>query len=624
MNNDYPVRVGELRPSQLIWAFGVGALVDLPHISVVVNGLDYWDTGRSIPLMEARLLRAVQKTLGQQVKRLLAPPIEPETSGPFNPFDSGPGIGAPVTPFPRWLRCPKCGSLAEYDSGLFELKPDPYRPDKTRFVHSNCQKAKGISPTAVPARFLVACRKGHLDDFPWHWYVHGGPSDCPGSLKFYERGASLQSTDLYVECMNETCRARKPMVHAFGENAKNHLPGCRGRHPHLGQCSGDCDEKLHGVLLGASNSWFPITMTALAMPSEKDKLGQMVDDSWELLEKIPSREVLPIVIEPLMLAGQLPGFDQFDYDTIWEVMEEKRAEDEGNENDDEGIDFKTPEWEVFTRPDPPSDWPDFMARKVDPPRHFREEVKAVLLVERLREVNALIGFTRVDPPEEGKEGGKPPPRAPLSNVRPEWVPATEVRGEGIFIRFDENLLEDWLSKDAIKTRETELLDGHRAWRTARRLDPNTNFPGMVYVMLHSLAHILLRELSLECGYNAASIRERVYASGHNEPVTMAGILLYTAAPDSDGTLGGLVDLGKPENLERLMSQAFARARICSSDPLCAEHEPAKDRTLHGAACHACLFVSETSCEIGNRYLDRALLVPTLQRADLAFFVEMET
>ena len=128
----------------------------------------------------------------------------------------------------------------------------------------------------------------------------------------------------------------------------------------------------------------------------------------------------------------------------------------------------------------------------------------------------------------------------------------------------------------------------------------------------------MRELALECGYNAASIRERIYADV-SSPNPQAGILIYTAAADSDGTLGGLVDLGKPENLGRLLRQALNRSKVCSSDPLCSEHDPAKDRSLHAAACHACSLVAETSCERGNRYLDRSLLVQTLDRGDAAFF-----
>jgi hypothetical protein len=163
-----------------------------------------------------------------------------------------------------------------------------------------------------------------------------------------------------------------------------------------------------------------------------------------------------------------------------------------------------------------------------------------------------------------------------------------------------------------------LKSGHRGWRNARKLVPDEGYPGIRYVMLHTFAHVLIRELALECGYNAASIRERIYAK-KDDNHSMAGVLLYTAAADSDGTLGGLVELGKKEHLGRLIEQALRRSEICSSDPLCSEHDPRTDRSLHVAACHACTFVAETSCERGNRYLDRALLVHTLDTQDAAFF-----
>jgi len=611
----YPIRVGELRPSQFVWTLGPGALVDLPQVSVIVLGLDYWDREQSIPVHEARLLRAVRWKLGPQVEQLLAPPIRPDSDGPFNPFSPEARIGAPVAPFPEWLRCPICGVLSQHDSGLFELKPDPFRPDRTHYVHSNCAKAN--QPIAVPARFLVACRNGHLDDFPWHWFVHRGPSGCKGLLRFYERGASLQTENLWVECTQ--CPASRSMAEAFGEQGKRAMPACRGRHPHLGKYDAQCTGELRPVLLGASNSWFPVNLSVLAIPTKADKLAQLIDDKWELLKGIPSKEVLPHVVKPLADAGQLPGIKEFDIEEVWTAIEEQRSGgDEGNGGVE--LDLKTPEWTVFADTKPKSDWPDFMVKTVAPPADFAGFVSSVILVERLREVNALVGFTRVEPPEEGIEGSEPPPRAPLSNGRPTWVPATEVRGEGIFIRFDSKNLAEWLGRTAVQERSEALLMGHRGWRAARRLQPpDANFPGALYVLLHTFAHVLLRELSLECGYNTASIRERIYASGPGEPPEMAGVLLYTAAPDSDGTLGGLVELGKPENLGRLIGHALSRAQVCSSDPLCSEHVPMEDATLHGAACHACSFVPETSCEFGNRYLDRSLLVPTFHGMDPAFF-----
>ena len=201
---------------------------------------------------------------------------------------------------------------------------------------------------------------------------------------------------------------------------------------------------------------------------------------------------------------------------------------------------------------------------------------------------------------------------------PTWVPATQVHGEGIFITFEEAEIQQVGSDEPVKARNANLLAGHRGWRNSRKLDPNEAYPGIRYAMLHTLSHLLIRELALECGYNAASIRERIYANTEGDR-NQAGILIYTAAADSDGTLGGLVELGRPDNLGRLLKQALTRAGICSSDPLCSEHKPADDRSLHAASCHACAFVSETSCEMGNRYIDRALLVTTLETDDVAFF-----
>lgn len=617
MNQPYPVRVGELRPSQLLWAYGCGSLVDLPQVSVVVMGLNFWDPTSCLPIGEDRLLGAVRRVLGPQVARLLGPPIRPGGDGPYNPFTPEARIGVPVSPFPRWLRCPLCGRMGEVDSGLFELKAEPYRSDRTRFVHANCDKAKGSPPTAVPARFLVACRGGHLDDFPWHYFVHGGPSDCPGPLKFFEQGASLQTENLWVRC--ERCDASRSMVDAFGDRGQQLLPKCRGRHPHLGRADANCEERLRPVLLGASNSWFPVTLTVLAIPTKGDKLAQLLVDKSDLFSDVGTQAELGLALKVLGKSGMLGSLADYKADEIWVALQAMRG---GGDGEQESPDLKRPEWDAFTSPIPPQNWPDFMVTRINAPNGYEAKFDFTVVAERLREVNALIGFTRVEPPEEAKEGGAPPPRAPLANGKPEWIPATEVRGEGIFLRFNSQRLTEWLARPSVKAREAALLEGHKAFRAARKLSPpQDNFPGITYVLLHTFAHILIRELALECGYSAASVRERIYASEYGHAPEMAGVLVYTAAPDSDGTLGGLAQLGQPDRLGELIAQALGRARICASDPLCAEHVPNHDRSLHGAACHACSFVAETSCEIGNRYLDRSLLVPTLAGADLSFFGE---
>ena len=608
--------VGEIRPSQLLWTYGPGALIDLPSLSVITLGTDRWEKERCLPIEEARLLSAVRRVLGPQVDSLRMPPLRKSENGGRRTAEDY--IGVPVLSFPRWLRCVKCGLLSEYDIGLFELKEVWNRPDLTRFVHKGCKGSKGDKKStdadAVPARFLVACRNGHLDDFPWHYFVHRGASDCKGTLRFYESGASLQTENLWVKC--DQCGASRNMAQAFGQSGKENLPGCRGRHAHLDTFDEGCEEEARAVLLGATNSWFPVTLSALAIPLADDPISQLVMDDWESFEDLESVDEVKVVVRQLIKKGMLPGIEKYSPEEIWAVVEARRSgafEETVTESD-----IKGPEWQVLTAPKPPTDYPHFMSSPVDPPSGFERYLSGVLLLERLREVNALLGFIRIEAPEESSDPEESAPMASLCRGRPEWVPANQVHGEGIFLRFDESAVDAWESRSAVQDVDRMLFEGHRGWRNARRLEPNEGYPGVRYAMLHTFAHLLIRELALECGYNAASIRERIYADVEGEEA-QAGILIYTAAADSDGTLGGLVDLGRPENLGRLIEQALNRARVCSSDPLCSEHDPKNDRSLHGASCHACSFVAETSCERGNRYLDRSLLVPTLDRSDAAFF-----
>ena len=607
--------VGQVRPSQLLWTYGPGALIDLPNVSVMTLGIDRWNKNECQPIDETRLLAAVRRTLGPQVETLRIPPLTKDEN--FERFSPEALIGVPVRPFPRWLRCVKCGLLSEYDIGLIECK-EHYRPELTRFVHKDCSGSKGdLKPKnadAVPARFLLACRAGHLDDFPWHYFVHSGPSSCPGTLRFFESGASLQTENLWIKC--DQCNASRSMAHAFGKAGKDNLPACRGRHPHLDEFTDKCDEQARTVLLGATNSWFPITLSALAIPVAVGSAEEIVDALWDDFEDIDNMDVLKGTLKALAKRETIPGLEALSIDEIWDTIRNKQS---GKiESSADASDIKGPEWKVLSNPNPPADWPHFFSSSVPAPQGFEKPIDSVLLLERLREVNALLGFTRVEAPDESDVSDERAPRANLGRGQPNWVPTSVVHGEGIFIRFNESELATWECGEAVRKRDTMLQAGHRGWCIARNLEHGKKYPGIRYAMLHTLSHLLIRELSLECGYNAASIRERIYADTNDED-KQAGILIYTAAADSDGTLGGLVHLGKPENLGRLLFQALQRAQVCSSDPLCSEHKPEKDRSLHAAACHACSFVSETSCELGNRFIDRALVIPTLNTTGAAFF-----
>jgi len=591
--------VGELRPSQILFTYGVGATVELPQLSTMVLGLDDWPKENGVLVSEPRLLAAVRRRLGGQVAELRTPPRQDEHS----PTPTG----VPVAPFPQWLRCPVCRLLAPLHSRLFDLVQDAYRSDRTRYEH-RCT-TRGRPPTAFPARFLLACRKGHLDDFPWSEFVHGGRGCRSATLRLTEFGTGGGPVDVQVEC--DGCGTRKRLIDAFGQAADDHLPTrCRGRHPHLGTTS-DCDQKVRTILLGASNAWFPVSLSALSIPTEEGVLAQAVTDRWAILEQVPNAEVLKFALDT---NEQLAALRDYSLEEVLAAIDERRSGAPGGEP----VDLRLPEWEVLSTPATTAATEDFRLRAVPAPDGFAALIDEVVLVERLREVIALTAFTRVEAPDELDAAELSAPAAPLSREQPRWVPCTEVRGEGIFLRLAGAALEEWEERYVRSGRAQALWEAHKRWRIRRHLEPAAAWPGVRYVLLHSLAHALIRELALECGYGASALRERIYSARPDAP-GMAGVLLYTAAPDSEGTLGGLVSLGEPDQLGRLLGQALNRARLCSADPLCSEHDPAGDGSVHHAACHACQFASETSCERGNRFLDRTALVDTFTVAGAAFF-----
>jgi hypothetical protein len=374
---------------------------------------------------------------------------------------------------------------------------------------------------------------------------------------------------------------------------------------------------VKAILLGATNSWFPVSLTTLYVPpATQDHVAEMVEEKWEHLSAAASQAEVA-VLRKLNLLGELATLTDAQ---IWHAVEARRKNVATASEED---DLLRPEWRVLSSPDTAPRTLDFQLSEVRAPAGLRDWISSVVLVERLREVTALTGFTRVGSPWDFDDAmaRTSEHRAPLSRRAPTFVPASDVRGEGIFIRFDEQRLHSWCAQWS--DREDVFLAAHRAWRQARGLDPmDAGFPGIRYVVLHSFSHALMRQLALECGYSAASLRERLYcAEPGEEGGAMAGVLIYTAAPDSEGTLGGLVSLGRPEQLERHIAQALEEMRLCSSDPLCSEHAPGAERdgTLHGGACHACLFAPETSCERGNRYLDRRTLVQTVSEQAEPFF-----
>ena len=197
------------------------------------------------------------------------------------------------------------------------------------------------------------------------------------------------------------------------------------------------------------------------------------------------------------------------------------------------------------------------------------------------------------------------------------MPATVVQGEGLFFEFNPQKLRLWAEKPKVKERVLSLKKGYNQTRLERGLK-EVEITAK-YVLLHTFAHALIGQLSLDCGYGSASLRERIYCDLEDPDQPMQGVLIYTASGDSEGTLGGLVRQGESDQMKAIFERTIHRAQWCSSDPVCIESVGQGSDNANLAACHGCVLLPETSCEVGNRLLDRGLIVGTMDDPDIGFF-----
>jgi hypothetical protein len=321
--------------------YGIGSTVDLPQFSAMVMGLDDWPAARMEEILEDRLLRVVRSVLGSQVRQLKAAPLQDESAlSPF--FRTAAVDGVPVAAFPRWLVCTQCRLLAPIRSGLYSFRYDSNRPERSCFIHKNCPRL--AKATAIPARFLVACDNGHIDDFPWNEYLHGGGIECPGPLELRDVGASGEAADVMLSCRN--CQKRKPLAPAFSDEGKAALPKCRGWHPHLRVAPlEECQSLAAPITLGATNVWFARTLSALSIPSSSDPLEQLVEqDLLSLFEDVESERDAKLARK-----GQ-PKYDPYTDAQIWAAIQ--RVREEQTTDSLTPKELKDPEWKLFSTPDP--------------------------------------------------------------------------------------------------------------------------------------------------------------------------------------------------------------------------------------------------------------------------------
>lgn len=588
--------VGALRRGQVVTSFGPGATIDLPDLSVIIGGLEWWRGFDRERILEPRLESKVAEVLGVPRIALFAPPAELKDPG-------APLVGIQVVEFPLWF-------VAEHEVARGTRR-------SRALVHRNAldnqgrYELDGKKHEVTPVRFVQACRNGHIADIEWYEFTHGGRTQCRRPLWLDEQGTSGDLTDLIARC---ECGLSRPLAQAVKPTV---LGQCKGQRPWLPQgeqCggAGGTPEMMRLLIRTASNAYFPQRLSVLSLPEGSDRIRAAVEKVWIVIEGVQT-------VEDLALFRRMnrPVREALDSVSDSDVLPFIVARREGRPVPRRPI--KIEEFDALTQAaeslgeDVPDG--DFFARRLhlpDPAPPLLSAVDRIILVHRLREVAAQVGFTRFEAvvPDIQGELDLEVRRAAIA-TEPTWMPAVETRGEGIFVAFRQAALDAWRQRPAVRARE----DAFRV--AAARQRPPINPPDVTYLMLHSLSHLLITAVALDCGYNTSSVRERIYVTPQG-----GGILVYTGTADSEGTLGGLVQAG--HRLERYLKMALDLGRLCSNDPICAQHAPdmaLEERYSLGAACHGCLLISETCCERRNELLDRALVVATVEGLGCEFFEE---
>ena len=598
---------GQIRQSQVITTYGPGALIDLPDHAAIVGGLETWPNPSDLTEIEdARLTTFLQAVTGVIAPKMYAPPPEPS-----EPWASGLGIGA--WRFPEWFVVQESDRSGDSEPGSSAPRK---RTRSRRLVHRRAldERRRFERQPVVPTRFVRACPRGHVDDLHWAGYVHRQSGRCPRQLWLDEVGTTGDLADLVVRC--ECGKSRR--LYEATDLGPRPLGGCQGKRPWLGlNTDEDCNLPSRLLIRTATNAYFPQVVSVLSLPDRGTAVERTVNELWDRLQIVTDLVTLGVVKMYPDVSERLSPFA--DAEVLQAIVRRRTGAALQRSVKEAELEVLLSEPEGFGDDVPVN--PDFHARRLpdavwrDPQSRVSGGVEAVIQLHRLREVLALIGFTRFEAAVRDIHGEyeSDVQRADIA-FEPSWYPAVENRGEGVFVQLRGAAVEAWLRRPPVKSRIDELRQGHAAWRLQRHKKTD-GFPGGSYVLLHTLAHLLIQSMAMRCGYPASSIRERVYVeAGHY------GLLLYTGSPDAEGTLGGLVQQAR--HLEDHLDHALDMGMLCANDPICAQHSAAQsfeERWLHGAACHGCTLIAETSCEMRNDYLDRALVVPVLGLEDAAFF-----
>ncbi|WP_336641251.1 DUF1998 domain-containing protein [Microbacterium sp. USHLN272] len=562
-----------IRASETVAPYGPGAIVDILGQSFMVPTGDRWPSQKVRERVESsRLAEALH------VQELWAAPTthEPEKS-------SVPGLE--FVRFPGWLFCQVCRRLMKWSPKL----------ETGRAPH--CSET-GCDGRLVPMRFVLVCTENsHLGDVPWgDWAHRGSEGECRSSERLRFRtleGAGDGLSSLQVSC--DVCGAER----SLGELRRDALAKdgftCRGTQPWESEWT-VCGKPLDAQQRGATSLHFSDSVSAIDIPPVPSR-GSDTEDAIRGHGLFDSLGAAVPALREGMIA-------QMAKDLGVSEVEIEAAMDDGGPGERREImsTLQGEEFEAFVRAvSGTAPMQDFVTRPIklysrgeDAGDGVAARIQDVVLVDRLRDVRAVRGFRRYSPEATAVAA------VPTQSFEKSWLPAAEGYGEGIFIRFDAAAVEKWASQPAVRALEATLLQHQNRSVLGLRL----HVVSAEYILLHSFAHLLMRELAFSSGYTASSLKERIYCEAAGD----YGIFIYTTTADVEGTLGGLVRQGEPDLLVPAIVTALEQAAWCPNDPVCAESEPQSIDGLNLAACHACSLAPETSCESSNLLLDRTFVV----------------
>lgn len=610
-----------VRASQAIVQYSIGSMVDFPDQTLMPAAPEQW-------------AGSVERIHDERLERLLHVQFfGMPGSNDLKQFSQG----IHYTRFPEWYFCPKCRRLQSLSDWIRDFRRlQPKRAEKDPYMIRTIKCPKDHIGLVV-ARIITVCPDGHIDDFPWVQWAHAR-SNRPicATPKMSLRSSPTASEGLEgITVLCETCMARASLAGVFSpgmlqaqEKASNGQIcfRCRGRHPWKNTKEA-CAHYPRVMQRGASTVYFPVIESSLVIPPFSSKITTKVENSEqykELLVKITSSldvleatglltdEMKVKTIQNLILkqANSIAISTLIPEDQVIQVLERKLLNGESNPKSEDAettqsLRYRIEEFEALSSesPDANMDDGDFHKELVAAEKYGLPYVKSISLIHKIREVEAMIGFTRIKPASR-EAGAKDEPK--IVNIKEsgtQWYPAYQIRGEGIFVEFDGEKINDFVRKSPqICDRENHI---DRSYRAANGSPIKKTAK---YIILHTLAHLLIKQLSFECGYGISSLKERIYCSNAEDGKEMAGILIYTANGDSEGTLGGLVRQGHPDSFPRIFRKAVESALICSNDPVCSMSKGQGRDSINLAACYACTLIPETSCERNNLCLDRGVIV----------------